>query len=675
MKTLGRATFVECLERDYDIYFDGTHTLVYLHVDNLKHYNHLNGVEAGDAILHSVIDWVAGKAAGNLVARYAGDGLAFVVTAGDMDSMVADINALLPNFGEVNGLRAKLGTIVCTRPMDVEDAMGRALYACSSIDRADGVYLCEFGGDVKQRYDKRLYITGHLDDAIARGEIQAWAQPIVRVLTGKICEVEILARWQSERYGFLFPDEFIPALEQYQLIHKLDLEVIRLACSLWSQTHELGTNVPIGINLSRLDFELCDIYSRIREIMSCYDVPVDQFHIEVTESIAVHDEVITEGVRRFRDAGFQVYMDDFGSGYSSLGQMAELRFDVIKFDKGMIDEVANNERARVVLADSISMVKRLGLQTLCEGVETAEQLEFLRAVGCEKAQGYFFGRPANREAIMEELNSRACRPEEQLLSKYLDAIGQVNLLEGTSAGIHGVEAAAFLGRSPVAVMELADSHLRMLTCNFAFKELVNRMGYASFGQMTNTSSKTGDRINARALNAARVARDTAEPQVFDFIAGGVFCSATVEFVARMEGREAYICAITSVEKSPQVTEHTLLTGVLETSNLCFFWKDTERRFIGANQRFFDYYGFGGLEDIIGKTDEEMAWHTDDEPFHDDEVQVLQGHKIYDARGVCLCKGQLRDIIATKRPLYSHGEIVGLVGYFEDVGPHKGEVGA
>lgn len=671
MDTLGRTQFVEDLERDYDVFFDGGHDLVYLHINNLKHYNRLNGVDAGDRVLHAVIRWVASVATGGLVARYAGDGLSFVVSDEMTNSLAEKINALLPTFGEAHGLHAKMGAVHCLRPMDVDGAMKRALFACHSIDSVEDSYLCVFGGDVKRRYDRRAYIVDHVDAAIARGEIQAWAQPIIRVLTGRICEVEVLARWKSERYGFLFPDEFIPALEQHRLIHKLDLEVVRLACMQWAEARDLGVNVPFGINLSRLDFELCDIYSLVCEYMARYRMPKDQLHVEITESTAAHDSVIVEGVQRFRDAGFHVYMDDFGSGYSSLGQMAEMRFDVIKFDKGMIDDIGHNERARAVLADSISMVKRLGLQTLCEGVETAEQFEFLKAVGCEKAQGYFFGKPVPHTTTLADLNSRACRPEDIHYSTYLDAVGQVDLIAGISAGVHGVEAAAFLGRSPVAVMELVDGCLSLLTCNLAFKNLVRRMGHESFGLLAQTSSAVGKRINARAINAALAAQETGEPQAFDFIASGVFCSVVVECVARMDGRVAFIIKVTSVENAPQVTEHTLLAGVLETSNLCFFWKDTQRRFLGANQKFYDYYGFSGLGDILGKTDEDMAWHTHDEPFHDDEIQVLEGHAITDARGVCLRKGELRDIIATKRPLYSNGAIVGLVGFFEDVGPHAG----
>ncbi len=670
-KTMSRERFVERINRSYDSYFNGEYALAYLHIVNLKHYNRIHGISSGDAVLHDVIDLLGRRATDQLIARYAGDGLTFIIPFGIVSTVANEVNAMLPTFGEVYGLETKMGAIRCTSIMNVDECQRRANFACNSIRETPRRYVCLFEGDVETEFNKRLYVIDHLDDAIANGEIEAWAQPIVRVLTGKLCEVEILARWKSKEYGFLLPDEFVPILEQYQLIHKLDLEVIRLACAHWAEAKALGLQVPFGINLSRMDFELCDIYTNIRNCMRTYGVPVDQLHVEITESSAIQDnDILDEGVRRFRDAGFLVYMDDFGSGYSSLGQMANLNFDVIKIDKGLIDHVPSNERSRAVLADTVALVKRLGMQTLCEGVEDEEQLEFLRAVGCEKAQGFLFGPPADHSSTMERLKERMLLHEDAAENAYLDAVGQVNLIDCTSAGIHGVEASAFLGRSPAAVLEIEGSTIRQLNCNFAFMHLFERMGFASFDDMAQSGTSTTNRIVARSIGTGKISRQSGKTETFDFIAGGVFCSATMLYVARTGNREAYLSTITSIENSPQVTEHTLLAGVLETSNLCFFWKDTDRRFLGANQRFYDYYGFAGLEDILGKTDEDMGWHLDDLPYYHDEVRVLKGEVVSRSPGVCLCRGEYRDIIATKRPLYSHGAIVGLVGFFEDVGPHK-----
>ncbi len=669
---LNRIRFVEAIEQDYDVHFNGKDFVIcYLHVNHMKHYNRLFGIEAGDKALHDIIDWLAGISTGGLVARYAGDGLAFMVERYRVDAIPLAVNSFLPTYGEVNGLEAKIGAVVCTLPWSVDDCLRRALYACNTIVNQDGSNVCWFTGKVQNEFNRFAYIIDHLDDAIANGEIRAWSQPIVRVLTGKVCEVEVLARWKSEQYGFLFPNEFIPILEQYQLIHKLDLEVIRLACSQWANANAAGISVPFGINLSRLDFELCDIYTAIRGYMARYNVPVDQLHIEVTESSSIKDHnVLMEGVHRFREAGFEVYMDDFGSGYSSLGQMANLHFDVIKIDKSLIDNVEHDERARAVLADTVTLVKRLGMQTLCEGVETQKQLEFLRVVGCEKAQGYLFDRPAAYEHIMELLAAQMSDHEPVVENSYLDAVGQVNLIDCTSANIHGIEASAFLGRSPAAVLELADGRWRQLTCNFAFQRLITNMGFSHFDEMASMPTQTADRVNARAKHTALASRTSGETETFDFIMNGIFCSATMLFVAESNGHQAYLNTVTSVQNAPQVTEHTLLEGVLETSNLCFFWKDVNRRFLGANQRFYDYYGFKGLGDILGKTDEDMGWHINNDIFHSDEERVLQGEAIVDVPGVCMCHGEYRDIIATKRPLVSNGAIVGLVGFFEDVGPHK-----
>lgn len=669
-QTTSKTLFAERIYQNAEECFDGRHSLCFLHIKNLQRFNRAHGIEAGATVLRSVVGLLSGIAMQGLVARYAGEGLVFVVPSESVPTVSANVNAILPTHGGTRGLAAKTGAIVCAQPLSLNDCISRARFACREINEVDGFSYCIFEGRTAQEYEKRTYVRDNLDDAIACGEIQAWAQPIVRVLTGRVCEVEVLARWQSEKYGYLFPNEFIPVLEAHQLIHKLDLEVFRLACVHWTEAKSLGVNVPFGINLSRLDFESCDIYQCMRSIMQEHGVPVDQVHVEITESAVAHDDdLVINEVRRFREAGFLVYMDDFGSGYSSLGQMANMRFDVVKIDKGMLDHVMSDERARAVLADTVTLVKRLGMQTLCEGVETQGQLEFLRDIGCEKAQGYYFGKPAEHSLTFLSLQKLADKQEDKSQNAYLDAVGQVNLIEGISSNIHGVEAATFLGRLPVAVLEVRDASISLLSCNAAFQQLLRRLGHSSFDKMAGMSTSIANRVRAQAMQAATAAQQTGTVQVFDCILERTFCSVSMEFVAKTKGRAAYLTSITSVQNSPQVTEHTLLEGVLETSHLCFFWKDTNRRFLGANRRFLDYYGFNGVEDILGKTDEDMGWNSEDEPFQQDELKVLQGTIISEAHGICMCRGEYRDIVATKRPLYSHGAIVGLVGFFEDAGPH------
>lgn len=668
---LTRVEFVQRIHVELVPFERDVNAICYLHINHLKRFNRMRGVERGDQVMKEVADYLLEVALDGLVARYAGDGFVFVIANEQADGIVSHIQVLLPEDGSVR-LKARVGAIACRRPMSCPDCVERARFACETLSGRDANYR-RFDEELAHVFDRRSYVIDHLDDAISRGEIEAWAQPIVRVLTGVVCEVEVLARWRSGAYGMLSPAEFIPPLEAHGLIHKLDLAVFRVACEQWRTLHELGPSVPFGINLSRLDFELCDIYANMRAIMSQYDVPPDQVHVEVTESSeASGEDGVYDGLRRFHNAGFKTYMDDFGTGYSSLGMLADLRFDVIKIDKTFIDHVETNERARSVLADTVCMVKRLGLQTLCEGVETEWQFDFLRSIGCEKAQGYYFSRPLPREEVLDTLARMIRHPEESEEDAYYDAIGQVSLLDGTSVATHGVEAASFKGRNPIALVEFNEQGVRMLNCNIAYSRLIRRMGFDTFEEFNTYTITDEPSVVARAAHAAERAEATGEEQQFDFMIGATYCSVSLRFVARMGERRTFLNLVASIDNAPQITDKTLLTGILANPDRKYFWKDRDRRFLGANEAFLDYYGFDGLGAILGKNDEDMGWHVDNDPFRNDELRVLRGEYIMAAHGICESRGELRKILATKRPLYSNGEIVGLVGYFEDVGLFEGD---
>lgn len=668
---LTRVEFANRVDSELVPFDNDVYTICYLHLDQLRRFNRIHGIEAGDEVLQSIARMLNTIIVDGLLARYAGDGFIYVIQSELAKTSAERINNLLPTLDEVGGLKAKVGAISCRRPMGAADCVERARFACETIAEDDDAFYRLFDESLQLVFDKRNYVVDHLNEAIAAGEIEAWCQPIVRVLTGQVCEIEVLARWNSARYGMLRPDEFIPQLEQHGLIYKLDLEVFRLACKQWNDAQHFGINLPFGVNLSRLDFELCDIYTNLHEIMGRYGVPIDQVHIEVTESTEAHNYAqLIENVNRFRKDGFSIYMDDFGTGYSSLGTMADFDFDVIKIDKSFLDRIETNERARAVLADTVSMVKRLGIQTLCEGVETQEQFKFLLAIGCEKAQGYLFSRPLSYDQVIATLDKRVSAGEKTGDDEYLDAVGQVNLLDGTSVAMHGIEAATVYGRNPIALLERCEGRVRLLTCNLAHEKLLARMGFKTFDEFIAYTTQGSGKVAARALEAMKLAAKTGREQCFDFIIHNTFCSVITKFVAKTDNREAFLHIVTSIDNAPQITENTLLTAILANPDRKYFWKDNQRRFLGANQAFLDYYDFPGLGTILGKTDEDMGWHVDNDPFRNDELRVLRGETIFDADGVCMQRGKYRRIRANKRPLYSNGAIIGLVGYFEDLGPYE-----
>ena len=235
----------------------------------------------------------------------------------------------------------------------------------------------------------------HIEKAIENGYIKIFYQPVVRVKTNEICSYEALVRWIDPEIGVLSPSDFIETLEQYHLIHLLDRYVIEQVCAEYRGLSDAGEPVvPVSINISRLDFELCDIVSMIEETRRSYDMPRNMLDIEITES-ALNDNVshIRSGCDRLKEMGYHIWLDDFGSGYSSLNVLANYNFEVLKLDLAFLRSREKNPKSGTLMAYIIKGARGMKLLPLTEGVETEEQYKFLKDSGCEFAQGYYFGKP------------------------------------------------------------------------------------------------------------------------------------------------------------------------------------------------------------------------------------------------------------------------------------------
>lgn len=274
------------------------------------------------------------------------------------------------------------------------------------------------------------YVIEHLDEAIEKHWVRVHYQPIVRTITGQLCAMEGLARWDDPNWGFLTPPFFIGILEQHNLIHKLDAFLIEEVCRNQARVRKAGLpSVAVSLNLSRLDFINCDIFEVVENAVRKYNVPRDLLHLEVVENILTdRNKKIGEVLDRFRAAGYEIWMDDFGSGYSSLKFLKDQRFDVLKMDMAFLK--SDTQRARDIIVSIISMDKRIGNRTLAEGVETQDQFEFLREIGCEKIQGYYLGRPRPYDETIHNCLEKGISVEMSCWKAYYDAIMEVDFLTG-----------------------------------------------------------------------------------------------------------------------------------------------------------------------------------------------------------------------------------------------------
>lgn len=373
--------------------------IAHIDIPNFKLFNERNGFKAGDELLCTLAHNISSVFDRDIAARFSDDHFVICSTAGRGESirrLETVYEKMLLSSDPAKRVRIKTGIYYMDdKNTEIGLACDHARLACNSIKNRHDVYYCIYDEMLREKMRRQQYVVDNVENAIENGYIQVYYQPVIRVATDEICGYEALVRWIDPAIGMLNPVDFIDTLEQYHLIHLVDNYVIEKVCEEYCRLKEAGEAlVPVSINISRLDFELCDIFGNLEEARKKYGVPVDMIDIEITES-ALNDNVgyIKAECDRMHELGYKLWLDDFGSGYSSLNTLTEYSFDVLKLDLVFLKSYDNNPKTAKLMSYIIKGSGGLGLDPLCEGVEKKEHYEFLKSVGCVRAQGYYFGKP------------------------------------------------------------------------------------------------------------------------------------------------------------------------------------------------------------------------------------------------------------------------------------------
>ena len=330
---------------------------------------------------------------------------------------------------------------------------------------------------MEKKIDKQ-YILDNFEQALQERWVTVYYQPIIRAVNGCVCDEEALARWIDPVLGFLSPADFIPFLEESKLIYKLDLYMLdRVLEKMKFMVKNGYYMVSQSINLSRSDFDMCDMVEEVVKRVDKSGIPRNKINIEITESILVNDfKFMLAQIERFKSLGFSVWMDDFASGYSSLNTLNRIPFDLIKFDMAFLRNLDKGASSKIILAELMRMAASLGKDTVCEGVETKEQAEFLQEIGCSKLQGYYFTKPVSVEQILEIVKEGSQikfeNPEE---SEYCELIGRINLHDlsvlsrGDNYGFTN-----FFNTFPMAIMEIDSETVRYIRANKSYGDFMQR---------------------------------------------------------------------------------------------------------------------------------------------------------------------------------------------------------
>ncbi|MBR1555409.1 MAG: EAL domain-containing protein [Oscillospiraceae bacterium] len=304
-------------------------------------------------------------------------------------------------------------------------------------------------------------------------------QPKMNYATGRMIGAEALMRWKHPEYGMQYPSDFIPVLEKNGLLPDADLAVFELVCRF--QRRCLDENipiVPISFNMSRYDILQHNYVGKIEQIRQKYQIPVRFLHVEITESSAIGGaELVVDVLKQLHCLGYVVEMDDFGSGYSSLNILKDLEVDVIKLDMRFLSS-GKGGRGGAILSSVVQMSKWLDTPVIAEGVETIEQADYMKSIGCSYIQGYLFSKPITEEEFIEKLKRTDHEPVQPpiTLIESMDAgkFWNPNSLE-TLIFNHYVGGAAIFSYQDgeIQVLRVNEKYMKELGMNMCEKDILN----------------------------------------------------------------------------------------------------------------------------------------------------------------------------------------------------------
>ena len=384
--------------------------LVYSDVNSMQSYNNQYGFAKGNELLCLIAEILEQNFPEALVARGADDHFIMIAPYGgeqDFSRRLTEVNRLIRSGAEGNTTGIQAGVVVLAEDMPFSEGVDHAKNALKRIgsDLNHAYRIYSRLADVQ--YWNQRYIVENLDRALAERWIRVFYQGILRLKTGKTSAFEALARWNDPSRGTISPGEFIPVLEKYHLLYKLDLYMVKQVFLELSERLAAGLALlPVSVNFAAQDFDHLNI---VEEIESLYHstgadrlIPRNFLIIEITErDMATAAERFKDQLKALRDLGYQLWLDDFGSGYSSLNVFSRVEVDLIKFDMDLVQHLdERNGVNREILKAMISIAHSMGVETLAEGVESDAQKDFLASVGCDLGQGFLFRRPVPLESVL-----------------------------------------------------------------------------------------------------------------------------------------------------------------------------------------------------------------------------------------------------------------------------------
>lgn len=385
------------------------YAIVVWDIDNFKVYNDLFGSVEGDRLLKRIGDTYSVHKE-LLSSRLYAEQFAICVPAENMqiERRLDHWERFLAYENKHFEFIPRIGVyVVDDSTDDVRLMCDRAVMALKSVKNSYSEKIAYYNDTMRQSLLDEQEIIAQMLPALKSGQFKLFFQPQYNHVNGCMIGVEVLVRWMHPEKGILSPAVFIPIFEKNGFIARLDEYIFEETCKFVRKCLDSGMNiVPASVNFSRIDLYNPQFCAKLCELIEKYNIEPWMVCIEITETAYIDNpNQLIAVVDQIKSNSFNVYMDDFGSGYSSLNMLKELSVDMIKLDMTFITDNMLQKRSRIILKSIIKMMKHLNVRVIAEGVETMEQADYLRQMGCRLVQGYLYARPMPEEEFIAKLKS------------------------------------------------------------------------------------------------------------------------------------------------------------------------------------------------------------------------------------------------------------------------------
>ncbi|MBE5936822.1 MAG: EAL domain-containing protein [Lachnospiraceae bacterium] len=409
--SLNRLGFFEEVRNLIDRAPDIKRYMVVSDIRNFKLVNELFGTNRGDSILIRTAELMKKYLAPDSVfGRLSADKFAVCVPIEEFDIGVMNcIIGELANMAKnsVYKMHIHLGIYeIKDVAMDVSLMCDKAIMAIEKNKDNYEMTVCYYDDAMTAELQNQNILINEFEGALADGQFKMFLQPQISTVEHKLLGGEALVRWIHPERGMISPGEFIPLFERTGYIYRLDKYIWEQACIQLKKWKERGVkDLYISVNISPKDFYYIDIYTTFTELVEKYDISPDELKLEITETAIITNACkMLQVLEQLRSYGFSIAIDDFGSGYSSLNTLKDMKVDELKLDKGFLGETMYSNRGKIILNSVVAMSKELSMVTVTEGVETKEQIQYLTGVGCDILQGFYFSKPIPVDEFEEKYN-------------------------------------------------------------------------------------------------------------------------------------------------------------------------------------------------------------------------------------------------------------------------------